>query len=102
MNTVLDQAKANTFGADQPKGKTPAVSKVLASNAISRTKSDIAEVQKIGNARTRIVLKAFDAALEQSDSDISEGLKTRLEGERTRFFGLDIEQELDRLLAPAS
>jgi hypothetical protein len=101
MTTVLDQAKANApgFNAGQ-QGKTPKIGKVLATNAIDRTKSDIAEVQKVAKMRTKVVLKAFDQAFQESDDEIADGLRAKLKAEQTRFFGVDLEQELDLLLNP--
>lgn len=100
MANVFDKQKSNATQASvpmqpqRPKPNMPQASKVLAQHAITKTQGNIAEIQKVGEMRTQVVLDTFDEVMAQSDRDIIEGLEARLGGATDSFFGVDFAQQM--------
>lgn len=102
MSNVFDKQKASTQATapiqpQRPKPNMPQASKVLAQHAIAKTQGNIAEIQKVGEMRTQVVLDTFDEVMAQSDRDIIEGLEARLGGATDSFFGVDFLQQMKGL-----
>ena len=89
--------KTPTPKARQPKPNMPQASKVLVQHAITKTQGNVAEIHRVGEMRTQVVLQTFDEVMAQSDRDIIEGLEQRLGGSTDSFFG-DIDQQFAAML----
>lgn len=88
------QQTAAPIQPQRPKPNMPQASKVLAQHAIAKTQGNIAEIVKVGEMRTQVVLETFDEVMAQSDRDIIEGLEARLGGATDSFFGVDFAQQM--------
>ena len=85
----------------QPQPEMPSIGKVVAQHAIARTQSSVAEMRRVGEARTAVVLQAFDESMTQSDRDIMAGLESRLGGNAESFFGDCLIGDMQALLTPS-